>query len=113
MTDKEEKAVEQFKYMNEEGCEKCVYEDDKTCVDCFDNHREILLNLIEKQDKIINEILEIAFQYGQIDGEHHKSWVIDQIVRKITGKDYGKWVAHYEYDEETDEEYEWDIGIAP
>lgn len=25
------------------------------------------------------------FQYGQIDGDHHKTWVLDQIVRILKG----------------------------
>ena len=61
----------------------------------------------------INNVLGLIFQYGQIDGEHHKTWVIDQIVRILTENDYDKWVQHYEYDEETGEDYTWDTGIAP
>lgn len=62
-----------------------------------------------------NKALEIAFQYGQIDGAHHKMWVIDQMVRVLIGneEDYQKWVKNYCYDEETNEEYEWDTGIIP
>ena len=40
-------------------------------------------------------------------------WVIDQMVRKLTGNDYKEWIDTYEYDEETGDEYDWDIGIAP
>lgn len=68
---------------------------------------------LEKKDKVINKALEIAFQYAQIDGDHHKAWVIDQIVRSLTGEDYTEWVKHYEYDEETGDEYTWSEGIAP
>lgn len=68
---------------------------------------------LEKKDKIINKALEIAFQYAQIDGDHHKAWVIDQIVRRLTGEGYKEWVEHYEYDEETGDEYTWSEGIAP
>lgn len=33
----------------------------------------------------IDQALAIAAQYGGIDGEHHKAWVIDQMVRALTG----------------------------
>lgn len=57
----------------------------------------------------MNTALELAFCYGQIDGDHHKAWVIDQIVRILTRDDYEEWVALYE----EDGEYEWNTGIAP
>ena len=63
----------------------------------------------------IQKALDIAFQYGQIDGDHHKAWVIDQMVRVLLGDigSYAKWIKDYEYDEETGDEYEWEAGIAP
>lgn len=60
-------------------------------------------------DKRIEDALGFAWQYGQIDGNHHKMWVIDQIVRVLLGDGYEKWVEEYE----GDDEYEWDVGIAP
>ena len=33
----------------------------------------------------IKRALEIAFQDAGVDGEHHKMWVIDQMVRVLTG----------------------------
>ena len=60
-------------------------------------------------DKRIDNALGLAWQYGQIDGNHHKMWVIDQIVRVLLGDGYEKWVEEYE----GDDEYEWDVGIAP
>ena len=46
----------------------------------------------------IEKALDIAWQYGQIDGNHHKMWVIDQMVRVLCGsnEEYGKWIAAYE-----------------
>ena len=63
----------------------------------------------------IKEALRIAFEYGQIDGDHHKLWVIDQMVRALTRDDYDKWIEEYEeVDEETGEsQYFWEEGIAP
>lgn len=61
----------------------------------------------------IEQALDCAFQYGQIDGDHHKLWVIDQMVRMLTGADYDKIIADYEKGEDGPHTYEWDIGIAP
>ena len=33
----------------------------------------------------IAKAIQIAFQSGQVDGDHHKGWVIDQMVRALTG----------------------------
>ena len=82
-------------------------------VDVFIEAIETLLTAYEKEKEKNNNVLGLIFEYGQTDGEHHKAWVIDQIVRIITENNYDKWVQHYEYDEETDEDYFWDVGIAP
>lgn len=81
--------------------------------------------------------LHWIYMYGQIDGGHHKQWVLDQVVQILNGSEvivieakwdsghkedrfriepsekYHKWVKEYEYDEEEDEYYEYDAGIAP
>jgi hypothetical protein len=57
----------------------------------------------------MEEALDIAFEYGGTDGAHHKQWVIDQMVRAISGEGYAEWVSLYE----GDGQYEWDTGIAP
>ena len=33
----------------------------------------------------MTEALAIIFQSSQVDGAHHKAWVIDQTVRKLLG----------------------------
>ena len=33
----------------------------------------------------IDAALTVAVSYGGIDGDHHKAWVIDQMVRALTG----------------------------
>jgi hypothetical protein len=59
----------------------------------------------------IEKALDIAFRYSQIDGDHHKAWSIDQMVRALLGTEekYKAWVAMYE----NNGEYEWDVGITP
>lgn len=48
--------------------------------------------------------LEVAERYGTIDGDHHRTWVIDQMVRALVGKDYPHWLEKHEG---------WEPGIAP
>ena len=57
--------------------------------------------------------LQVACNYGQIDDNHHKAWVIDQMVRAITGDGYQQWVDLYRSGEDGPRTYEWNIGIAP
>ena len=66
-------------------------------------------------DKRIEAALELAWKYGQIDGSHHKMWVIDQMVRALCGKEeeYEKWVGEYTEPLEDGDRDEWDCGIAP
>lgn len=76
--------------------------------------------------------------YGQIDGDHHKAWVLDQIARILhgtmvivvearwsdgsseirfkTGKPssaYLAWVAAMKTSEDGPDTYEYDEGISP
>jgi hypothetical protein len=57
--------------------------------------------------------LEIIHLYGGIDGAHHKQWVLDQVVRALTGDKYPEWVAAQKAGEDGPNTYEWDEGIAP
>ena len=70
----------------------------------------------------INNALDMITRYGGIAGDHHKSWVLDQVVRILTGtkEGYEAWIKQYEgervYDIEEEKEiteYAWDSGIAP
>ncbi len=33
----------------------------------------------------VTKALKIAVEHGDTDGDHHKAWVIDQMVRALTG----------------------------
>lgn len=57
--------------------------------------------------------IELAVRYGQIDGDHHKAWVIDQMVRILAGEAYPKIVAEACAGEDGPDTYGWDVGIAP
>jgi hypothetical protein len=61
----------------------------------------------------IDDALSIALRYGQIDGSHHKAWVIDQMVRALLGTHYDEWVTEAKNGEDGPETYEWYVGIPP
>lgn len=76
--------------------------------------------------------LEIAARYG-MNGAHHKEWVIDQMVRALTGcpveervfeggrtfevqgesYEYYEWVRKVKDGEDGPDTYEWSDGIPP
>lgn len=53
--------------------------------------------------------------YGQLDGAHHKTWVIDQLAHIVLQDDYETWVTWFRgaKDEDGYDEYTWDEGVAP
>ena len=59
---------------------------------------------LDELERRIDKAIEMA-EYAQYDGEHHKTWVIDQMVRELLDDDYEAFVAGRCWD--------WDIGIAP
>jgi hypothetical protein len=58
------------------------------------------------------EALDFIMQWGGIDGDHHKQWVLDQLVR-ILADDYDAWVAEAKAGEDGPDTYGWDEGLAP
>jgi hypothetical protein len=60
----------------------------------------------------IRKAMDLIERYGGIDGEHHKTWVIDQVARCLVA-DYPKWVKAMKAGEDGPDTYEWDEGIAP
>jgi hypothetical protein len=61
----------------------------------------------------IDEAINIAVKFGGIDGEHHKTWVIDQMVRILAGDRYETIVKDAKAGEDGPETYGWEVGIAP
>lgn len=93
---------------------------ERVCADVHRNHPRrwrLLLTLpIEDANPVDDptaRALDIALQCGGIDGDHHKAWVIDQMVRVLTGPAYDEWVRKACDGEEGPETYGWDEGIAP
>lgn len=69
----------------------------------------------EFQSRVV-EALAVIERYGGIEGDHHRAWVIDQVVRKLLGdsdEGYKAWVAEMKDGEDGPETYGWDEGIAP
>jgi hypothetical protein len=50
--------------------------------------------------------------YGGIGGEHHKTWVIDQVARALV-VDYSTWVIEINTGEDGPNTYSWEVGIPP
>lgn len=46
-------------------------------------------------DEPVARALSLLFSASQIDGSHHKAWVIDQVVRELTGSNYENFVNTY------------------
>ena len=61
----------------------------------------------------IEAALETARWGAGFDGAHHKDWVIDQMVRALTGDGYTDWVKAWEAGENGPKTYEWQEGIIP
>jgi hypothetical protein len=79
-----------------------------------------------KSQKRIEQALEIARRYGQTDGSHHRLWVIDQMVRALTGcpaaptgefagesEEYRYFVERSCEGDDGPDTYEWETGVAP
>ncbi len=81
-----------------------------------------------KQDPKVEKALAFAKRWSQNDGEHHKTWAIDQMVRILTGcwvdesgcvpengtsGEYEKFIAEFQNGEDGPESYEWEVGIPP
>ena len=63
----------------------------------------------------ISTALQLAFDYGQIDGDHHKTWLIDQIVIALTGSnhEYVDFLEKHNTGKDGPNTYEWNQGVAP
>ena len=68
---------------------------------------------IEQFKEVIDKSVHLAFEYGNIDGGHHKMWVIDQMVKMLMGNKYDQFVKEYCNGEGGPNTYEWGTGIAP
>ena len=63
----------------------------------------------EAMERIV-EACYVAAMYSGIGGEHHKQWVIDQMLRSLLGDVYSAWIEEQNADADCEP---WDEGIAP
>jgi hypothetical protein len=70
--------------------------------------------MAERRRKRIENALDAA-KWATVDGDHHKAWVIDQMVRALLPDRgaYDRWVQDFEYGEDGAHTYEWDVGTPP
>lgn len=61
----------------------------------------------------VDAAMELIWQFGGIDGDHHRAWLIDQVARKLLGLGYADWVAARKAGEDGPDTYGWAEGIAP
>ena len=66
----------------------------------------------ENAEEKIAQAISLIEQYGQIDGSHHKAWVLDQVVR-ILVYNYENWVIRMKDGEDGPDTYGYDEGVAP
>lgn len=64
------------------------------------------------QDRV-DAAVRIGLACGGIDGEHHKQWVIDQMLRVLLGDAYGQAIRDSCAGEDGPDTYYWDEGIPP
>ena len=57
----------------------------------------------------IKDALSLIYSYGSIDGDNHKTWVLDQVVRILTGtsEDYQNWVDEHNTGDDGPNTYSW------
>lgn len=87
------------------------------------SYEQVIENILEQGKRDIDTraetALRILVRYGQIDGSHHKLWVIDQAVRALSGVYYDELISAYRNDspandlEDGPDIYEWNEGIPP
>jgi hypothetical protein len=70
-------------------------------------------NKIVAKKTASKKALKAIEKWGNIEGDHHKQWLIDQIVRELTGENYNTWVNEWENVNKGQISCKWDTGIAP
>ena len=58
----------------------------------------------------ITKAAECILEWGEIDGDHHKQWTMDQTLRILLGNEYDSRMKKFNEDQEY---APWDEGIAP
>ena len=71
----------------------------------------------ENDGERIDLAVSVAMEFSSYDGDHHKMWVIDQMLRHLLGDKYDETIARYNgADDDDEDDWErpvWDVGVAP
>jgi hypothetical protein len=70
---------------------------------------------MKTREELNNQILralDLIGQFSDVDGRHHRQWLLDQVVTVLTGDDdeYRRFVEEYNAQGHT---VDWSEGIAP
>ena len=68
---------------------------------------------VKRLEDTITRTQELIERWGGIDGDHHKLWLLDQVMRVIQGDNYKQWVIDLCAGEDGPNTYDYDEGIAP
>jgi hypothetical protein len=121
---------------NEEGLNDTEIEKRLPLVKPGMKSREIKAIMSEKLSTRIEAAIDVAIRYGGIEGDHHKAWVIDQMIRHLTdcpevevtaidcngrytyidlgeSEEYIELIKAAKDGEDGPDTHDWDIGIAP
>lgn len=61
----------------------------------------------------VKNALAVIERFGTTDGANQKAWVLDQVVRRLTGDNYETWRRLQMDGENGPNTYTWDEGTAP
>jgi len=85
---------------------KIVWEDRGSLL-CLSNDDYAFRLIIEEPN--VEYAINLLLDYGQVDSSRHKAWVIDQVLRALTGSKYQQVIDKFC----DNGEYDWDEGVAP
>jgi len=78
-----------------------------------DTNRDYKMKTNSSAEERIQRAVDLAIRFGGTDEMHHMRWVVDQMVRALTGDRYDEIVVLACDGEDGPNTYEWDCGIAP
>lgn len=64
----------------------------------------------ESLQRRINDAIGLALGFGMIEGESHKMWVIDQVIRVLADDNYVSLIEDYSLGDNGPSTHQWDTG---
>jgi len=59
------------------------------------------------------QILELLHLHGQLPGSGEQQWLVDQILRRLTGDSYEEFIEAWSLDEDFGMSFDWSAGTPP